>query len=173
MGGVRSCSVDCSSNKHDADLLDNEDPETEARGPLTPALISRILTDGQEIDVQHSRVKSIPALRLERFKKIERLCLRQNFIHSIDLPEDIAPTLRELELYDNLISHIKGLESFTELRSLDLSYNKIKHIKRIEHLTKLHHIYFVQNKISKIEGLETLTNLKYLELGANRIRVCS
>lgn len=138
-----------------SDLLDDEDPETE------------------DIDVQHSRVKDIAALRLERFTKVRRLCLRQNFIHSIELPSEIAPSLQELELYDNLVSHIKGLEPFTELRVLDLSYNKIKHIKRLDHLTKLHHLFFVQNKISKIEGLENLTSLKYLELGANRIRVRS
>lgn len=116
-------------------------------------------------------MSSIPALRLERFTKIQRLCLRQNSIQSIELPEELASTLQELELYDNLISHIKGLEPFTKLRSLDLSYNKIKHIKRIDHLKELDHVYFVQNKISKIEGLEELTKLKYLELGANRIRV--
>ncbi|KAI5243348.1 L domain-like protein [Aureobasidium subglaciale] len=136
----------------DEDLLEDEDPETE------------------EIDVQHSRVSSIPALHLERFTKVVKLCLRQNSISSIELPESLATTLKDLELYDNLISHIKGLESFTELRSLDLSYNKIKHIKRLEHLQKLDHLYFVQNKISRIEGLDALSNLTYLELGANRIR---
>ncbi|TIA45635.1 L domain-like protein [Aureobasidium pullulans] len=140
----------------DEDLLEDEDPETE-----------------QEIDVQHSRVSSIPALHLERFKKVMKLCLRQNSIHSIELPDSLAATLQDLELYDNLISHIKGLDSFTELRSLDLSYNKIKHIKRLDHLKKLDHLYFVQNKISRIEGLDGLSNLTYLELGANRIREIS
>ena len=101
----------------------------------------------------------------------KKLCLRQNSISSIELPESLATTLQDLELYDNLISHIKGLDSFTELRSLDLSYNKIKHIKRVDHLKKLDHLYFVQNKISRIEGLDGLSNLTYLELGANRIRV--
>ncbi|KAG9531594.1 L domain-like protein, partial [Aureobasidium melanogenum] len=103
----------------------------------------------------------------------EKLCLRQNSISSIELPESLATTLQDLELYDNLISHIKGLDSFTELRSLDLSYNKIKHIKRVDHLKKLDHLYFVQNKISRIEGLDGLSNLTYLELGANRIREIS
>ncbi|KAH0288830.1 L domain-like protein [Aureobasidium namibiae CBS 147.97] len=136
----------------DEDLLQDEDPDVE------------------EIDLQHSRVSSIPNLRLERFSKVIKLCLRQNSISSIQLPESLAATLQELELYDNLISHVKGLESFTELRSLDLSYNKIKHIKRVDHLNNLHHLYFVQNKISRIEGLDGLSNLTYLELGANRIR---
>jgi len=136
----------------DEDLLDGEDP------------------DSEELEIQHSRVSSIPALRLERFKKLQRLGLRQNSIQVIELPEELSSTLQELELYDNAISHIKGLDAFTELKSLDLSYNKIKHIKRVDHLKKLEYLYFVQNKISKIEGLEGLPNLKYLELGANRIR---
>ncbi|KAK5699244.1 protein phosphatase regulatory subunit Sds22 [Elasticomyces elasticus] len=134
----------------DEDLLDGEDPE--------------------EIDVQHSRVSNIPSLQLERFKRLKRLCLRQNAIQRIELPSELTSTLEELELYDNLVKHIDGLQDFTQLQSLDLSYNKLKHIKNISSLTQLHHLYFVQNRLSKIENLEALTNLTYLELGANRIR---
>ncbi|RHZ57847.1 hypothetical protein CDV55_103759 [Aspergillus turcosus] len=136
----------------DEDLLEDEDPET------------------QEIDLVHCRITSIPALRLERFPKLERICLRQNQITRIDFPSEIAPTLRELDLYDNLISHVKGLDEFRDLTSLDLSFNKIKHIKNISHLVNLTDLYFVQNRISKIEALEGLTKLRNLELGANRIR---
>ncbi|KAM0716722.1 hypothetical protein Q7P37_008167 [Cladosporium fusiforme] len=136
----------------DEDLLDEEDPETE------------------EIDAQHSRVASIPSLRLERFKNLRKLCLRQNSVQKIELPPSLAPQLVELELYDNLIKHLEGLEECTSLTSLDLSYNKLKHIKHLSTLTNLDHVYFVQNRISRIENLETLTKLTYLELGANRIR---
>ena len=124
----------------------------------------------QEIDAQHSRVADIPSLRLERFKNLKKLCLRQNAVQKIELPESLAPQLVELELYDNLIKHTDGLETCTSLTSLDLSYNKLKHIKHVSNLTKLDHLYFVQNRISRIENLSTLTNLTYLELGANRIR---
>ncbi|RHZ51539.1 putative protein phosphatase PP1 regulatory subunit Sds22 [Aspergillus thermomutatus] len=136
----------------DEDLLEDEDRET------------------QEIDLVHCRITSIPALRLERFPKLQRICLRQNQITRIDFPSEIAPTLLELDLYDNLISHIKGLDDFRDLTSLDLSFNKIKHIKNISHLVNLTDLYFVQDRISKIEGLEGLTKLRNLELGANRIR---
>ncbi|KXS97747.1 hypothetical protein AC578_3194 [Pseudocercospora eumusae] len=136
----------------DEDLLEGEDPEVE------------------EIELLHSKITSIPALRLERFKNLRRLCLRQNQIQHIELPETCKTTLEELELYDNLLKHIDGVEEYTELRTLDLSYNKLKHIKRVSTLKKLDHLYFVQNRISKIEGLEELTGLTYLELGANRIR---
>ena len=102
---------------------------------------------------------------------VQRLCLRQNQISDVDIPEELAPSLQEIDLYDNGIAHVRGFEAFTELTSLDLSFNKIKHIKRINHLKKLKDLYFVQNKISTIEGLEGLSNLRQIELGANKIRV--
>ncbi|KAL4785336.1 hypothetical protein BJX76DRAFT_347110 [Aspergillus varians] len=100
----------------------------------------------------------------------QRLCLRQNQISRIDLPSSLGETLQDLDLYDNLISHLKGLEDFHNLTCLDLSFNKLKHIKNVSHLVKLKELFFVQNRISKIEGLEGLTELKNLELGANKIR---
>ncbi|CCU81508.1 protein phosphatase PP1 regulatory subunit Sds22 [Blumeria hordei DH14] len=110
------------------------------------------------------------ALRLERFKDVVRLCLRQNSITQIEGISLLANTLTELDLYDNLISHIRNLEDLLKLESLDLSFNKIKHIKNISHLTSLTDLYFVQNKISLIENLSGLTKLRNLELAANRIR---
>lgn len=102
---------------------------------------------------------------------IQRICLRQNEISRIDFPSNVAASLNELDLYDNLISHVKNLDEFHNLTTLDLSFNKIKHIKNVAHLVKLTDLFFVQNKISRIEGLEGLTQLRNLELGANRIRV--
>ncbi|PYH96369.1 NIF-domain-containing protein [Aspergillus ellipticus CBS 707.79] len=100
----------------------------------------------------------------------EKICLRQNQITRIEFPTPVAKSLNDLDLYDNLISHMKGLDEFEHLTSLDLSFNKIKHVKNIAHLVKLTDLYLVQNKISRIEGVETLTALRNLELGANRIK---
>lgn len=134
------------------DLLDGEDPDTD------------------EIMCSHSRIGSITNLRLERFKQVVRVCLRQNAIQQIEGLQTLAETLEELDLYDNLISHMRGLDGLTKLKSLDLSFNKVKHIKNIGHLTELKEVFFVANKISKIEGLEGLTKITSLELGSNRIR---
>ena len=136
----------------DADLLEGEDPETD------------------EIMCSHSRVGSIAPLRLERFRKVVRLCLRQNSIQEIDGLQALSETLEDIDLYDNLIGHIRGLDGLTKLKSLDLSFNKIKHIKNISHLGEVKELFLVANKISRIEGLEGLTKLSSLELGSNRIR---
>ncbi|KAF2634624.1 L domain-like protein [Massarina eburnea CBS 473.64] len=133
-------------------------------------LLDGYTEDEEEIDLVHLRISSIPALRLERFKQLRRLCLRQNAIQDVEIPSSLAPTLVELDLYDNLISHVRGFDALTNLESLDLSFNKIKHVKRVNHLTKLKDLYFVQNKISTIENLEGLSNLRQIEFGANRIR---
>ncbi|KIX07373.1 uncharacterized protein Z518_02026 [Rhinocladiella mackenziei CBS 650.93] len=126
--------------------------------------------DWEDIDLVHCRISSIPALNLERFTKVQRLCLRQNGITSISLPASLGETLQELDLYDNLISHIKGLEDLKCLTSLDLSFNKIRHIKNVSHLRNLTELFFVQNRISKIENLEGLDHLTMIELAANRLR---
>ncbi|KAL2355897.1 hypothetical protein BJ546DRAFT_1036708 [Cryomyces antarcticus] len=136
-----------------------------------PGLLDDLPDDADEISLINCRVTSIPNLGLERFTKVLKICLRQNQITAVEIPSNIAPGLQELELYDNLISHMKGFYDFSELVNLDLSYNKLKHIKRIDHLKKLKQLYLVQNKISRIECLEGLNSLTYLELAGNRIRI--
>ncbi|KAG5914385.1 hypothetical protein E4U42_000518 [Claviceps africana] len=127
-------------------------------------------SDSEEIMCTHSRIASIASLRLERFKCVARICLRQNNIQEIEGLAPLAATLKDLDLYDNLISHMRGLDDLKHLTSLDLSFNKIKHIKNIGHMTELKDLFLVANKISKIEGLDTFGKLTSLELGSNRIR---
>ncbi|KHN96887.1 protein phosphatases PP1 regulatory subunit sds22 [Metarhizium album ARSEF 1941] len=127
-------------------------------------------SDSEEIICSHSRIGSISSLRLDRFKNVARICLRQNSIQEIEGLAPLAATLKDLDLYDNLISHMHGMDELTNLVCLDLSFNKIKHIKNISHMIELKELFLVANKISRIEGLDTLQNLTSLELGSNRIR---
>ncbi|KAK1455300.1 protein phosphatase 1 regulatory subunit SDS22 [Colletotrichum abscissum] len=130
---------------------------------------------GEELPADEGK-SSLPGALFLRWatsarRGVVRLCLRQNSIQSIDGLAALAPTLEDLDFYDNLISHIRGLDDLVNLTSLDLSFNKIKHIKRVNHLTKLKELFLVANKISTIENLEGLDDLTSLELGSNRIRV--
>jgi protein phosphatase 1 regulatory subunit 7 len=134
-------------------------------------LLGEYESNSEEIDLVHCRVSSLSRLGLERFGSLRRLCLRQNAIEDMgDLPKSLSESMEELDLYDNLVGHIRGLDGFARLKVLDLSFNKIKHIKRVVQCKELTDLYFVQNKISKIENLEGLTKLRNLELGGNRLR---
>jgi Leucine-rich repeat (LRR) protein len=72
----------------------------------------------KELDLVHSRLSSLERLRLPRFAThLQRLCLRQNFISSLD-PEifSLLTKLVELDLYDNKIKHIgDALNNLTAL----------------------------------------------------------
>ncbi|KAL8286855.1 hypothetical protein RQP46_003861 [Phenoliferia psychrophenolica] len=86
--------------------------------------------------------------------------------------------LEELDLYDNRLKSVKGLEGLVSIKSLDLSFNLLRSIRELEDdspnspfaYPHLDHLYLIQNKLSKIEGVRHRTGLDYLELGGNRIR---
>ncbi|KAL9633845.1 MAG: hypothetical protein Q9164_004448 [Protoblastenia rupestris] len=153
----------------DPEYSDEDAPPVEEIG-ADEDLLEDYEPDSDEIDLLHCRISSLNALRLDRFNRVERLCLRQNQISHLEFPSSLGASLQDLDLYDNLISHIKGLEGLTCLTDLDLSFNNIKHIKNVNHLKNLKNLYLLQNKIPRIEGLVGLASVRNLELAANRIR---
>ncbi len=66
------------------------------------------------------------------------------------------------------IEDIKGLEEYsTEIQELDLGNNRIANIKGLENFTNLKKLSLRDNYIERIEGLENLENLEYLDLSGN------
>ncbi|RYG69626.1 leucine-rich repeat domain-containing protein [archaeon] len=79
--------------------------------------------------------------------------------------------LEKLELYDNHIEYITGIQTLHSLRILDLSFNSIRQLVDLgRSVPRLQELYVAQNKLRKIEGLQGLPHLRLLDLGANRIR---
>ncbi|KAK7205002.1 protein phosphatase PP1 regulatory subunit sds22 [Myxozyma melibiosi] len=142
-------------------------------------LLNELPNDVDSIELVQLRISSIPALRLDRFTRLQSLCLRENLIEFIEGLEGVGPSLVELDLYDNAIERIANLGpegeedegKWLNLESLDLSFNQIRKIKHVSHLRNLKNLYFVQNRIGKIENLDGLQSLVNLELGGNRLRV--
>jgi len=86
-------------------------------------------------------------------------------------PFEPLKLLEELDLYDNQIGKIEGLDHLHNLKTLDFSFNTIRRIENLDSLNSLTTLYLIQNKISQIEALDNLANtLTSLELGSNRIR---
>jgi Leucine-rich repeat (LRR) protein len=77
--------------------------------------------------------------------------------------------LQKLQLDNNIICRIQGLDHLVNLEWLDLSFNLIEKVEGLEKLTKLIDLSLFSNNISQISGLETLTKLNVLSLGSNKI----
>jgi len=124
--------------------------------------------EAEVVDLNHHRLARVDE-RIDRLKAVSVLTLRWNMLKTI---ENLSPlvTLTELELYDNQITEITGLEALVNLEILDISFNRIRKIQNLGALTKLRKLFLCANKIAKIENLEDLTNLETLELGDNRLR---
>ncbi|WFC98944.1 protein phosphatase regulatory subunit Sds22 [Malassezia yamatoensis] len=155
-----------SESGDEAEYLDH--PDTESM-PTEPGhadegieeLMSMFADEETEIDLTHLRLTTTKYLGLERFANtLRKLCLRQNEIKSMRSKDfHCLVHLKNLDLYDNQIEHITGLENCLELE--------------LAHLAKCHTLYLVQNKIAKLRPgdlqMPIAASLRSLELGGNRL----
>ena len=81
----------------------------------------------------------------------------------------LAKLAAELELSDQQITDITGLEHATQLEELDLSYNQISDISPLAHLLELTDLILRRNQISDISPLAELPTLRWLSLSSNQI----
>lgn len=100
---------------------------------------------------------------------LKELVLRSNLLGSMEGVETLT-LLEKLELYDNHIPKLLGLENMSKLLILDMSFNNIRDLSPVAALPQLEKLYVAQNKLRRMTGIENLTNLTELDLGANRIR---
>ena len=77
--------------------------------------------------------------------------------------------MQELQLWENQIRKIEGLETLVGLQKLVVSSNQISKIEGFETLVALQALDLSNNQISKIEGFDSLCSLQELDLGYNQI----
>jgi len=88
-------------------------------------------------------------------------------IKSLDFEKDKHKEVEELDLSDNQIKDMEGLETFSNLKVLKLNNNQITQIRGLEKLDKLENLTLRNNKISEIKGFEKLPNIKLIDLSGN------
>jgi Leucine-rich repeat (LRR) protein len=74
-----------------------------------------------------------------------------------------------LQLGENKISKIEGLDNLTNLNKLDFSNNKIDEIRGLNSLIELEELNLSCNFIREVNGLDNLKKLSSINLGANQI----
>ncbi len=77
--------------------------------------------------------------------------------------------LVKLQLDNNIITKIEGLEGLVNLQWLDLSFNLITKIEGLDKCTKLTDLSLFKNRITVLSGLENLKELNVLSVGSNML----
>ncbi|KAJ4931959.1 hypothetical protein JOQ06_010395 [Pogonophryne albipinna] len=98
--------------------------------------------------------------------EILKLCLEFKNILRIDHLWEFT-SLARLNLNNNLIENIEGLDHLINLTWLDLSFNGIELIDGLESLQKLEVLNLSDNKISVLENMETLERLTHFSIANN------
>uniref|UniRef100_A0A087XWE8 Dynein regulatory complex subunit 3 n=1 Tax=Poecilia formosa TaxID=48698 RepID=A0A087XWE8_POEFO len=88
--------------------------------------------------------------------------VKMDFIHDFT-------SLTRLDLNNNVIQKIWGLDRLTNLTWLNLSFNKIENIGGLDSLRKLELLNLAFNNISVIKNMDTLENLTHFFISKNQI----
>ncbi|CAH0550353.1 unnamed protein product [Brassicogethes aeneus] len=103
--------------------------------------------------------------------RLRLLSLQHNLVNNLDgLRDQTFPFLVFLDVYDNQLEQISGLDGLENLRVLLMGKNRIKKIEGLEGLKKLEVLDLHGNQIVQISGLSSLTELKVLNLAGNQIK---
>uniref|UniRef100_A0A3P9NF29 Dynein regulatory complex subunit 3 n=1 Tax=Poecilia reticulata TaxID=8081 RepID=A0A3P9NF29_POERE len=98
-----------------------------------------------------------------------RLHLEFKNMAKMDFIHDFT-SLTRLDLNNNVIQKIWGLNRLTNLTWLNLSFNKIENIGGLDSLRKLELLNLAFNNISVVKNMDTLENLTHFFISKNQIR---
>jgi Leucine-rich repeat (LRR) protein/protein tyrosine phosphatase (PTP) superfamily phosphohydrolase (DUF442 family) len=107
-----------------------------------------------------------------KLPEVESLNISSNNLTAKDIFSlERFPNMVEFKAHSNNIRSVpSGIENFTKLQRLDLSNNNIATLKGIESLTTLIRLNCGKNRIETLpDKLGNLQKLKYLRLGANNL----
>ncbi|MDR3288723.1 MAG: leucine-rich repeat protein [Peptococcaceae bacterium] len=78
--------------------------------------------------------------------------------------------LEYLDLSDNGIEDISGLEYLTNLKFLNLNYNRITKVTSLNKLTNLGTLLLTNNLVTDVASLKSMTKLEVLSLKNNKVK---
>ncbi|CAL1263387.1 unnamed protein product [Larinioides sclopetarius] len=122
-------------------------------------------------------VEGLNISELQRLVKIDGV--ERNLVLSLQLEQKSLlnignlwkfTLLTKLEIANNYIEEIEGLETLSSLQYLDLSFNYIKVIKGLDGLINLGYLNLSYNEILHLENLDNLKNLETFLVRYNKIK---
>jgi len=112
---------------------------------------------------------------LESMHQLESVSLEANGVVSIATLSLSLPRLKFLNLKNNEILKIDGLDRLPSLREIHLDKNRLRAIDRdaFAHVSQLRELYCEDNAIKIVDGLQLCVNLQKCSLATNRINELS
>ena len=98
---------------------------------------------------------------LSNFKNLKELFLQNNKIKII---ENLPITIKKLDLSNNCISDLNGIEKLLNIEWINLENNNIKNISTLFKLTNLIEIYCANNIIDSFDDYSQFGKIKKLEI---------
>ena len=131
-------------------------------------LISVAMVIGQSV-LAADEIEMCVQLTKEQSAKVIEATIRKkiNKPKGVLAKADFEKVARLLNLQDQQLTDVKGLEKLTQLKKLHLGGNQLTDTKGLEKLTQLTHLHLGYNKLTSVKGLEKLTQLKKLRLFFN------
>jgi len=120
-----------------------------------------------ETAIRKATKKPTGELTKADFEKVTELHLSNNKLTEVPKDLEKLTQLKELDLWHNKLTDVKGLEKLTQLTHLVLQNNQLTSVKGLEKLTQLRHLDLDGNQLTDVKGLEKLTQLKELWLRDN------
>ncbi|XP_046661614.1 leucine-rich repeat-containing protein 49-like isoform X2 [Homalodisca vitripennis] len=121
------------------------------------------------ITLDRRGLTSLPVLAADA--QVKLLSLQHNLITRLDNISTIGLSkLVFLDVYDNQLDRIAGLDTLATLRVLLMGKNRIRRMEGLKNLVKLEVLDLHGNQISQVGGLANLCELKVLNLAGNQIR---
>jgi len=97
---------------------------------------------------------------------LKKLVLSSNSITRLTY---LPVTLENLNLSNNNIFSLEGLEKLTRLYILDISCNQVESLKPLQNCSSIRCLYASHNRVSSMQGLERHPQLLEVELEGNQI----
>lgn len=101
------------------------------------------------------------------FSRLQKLNLSGNRLN--ELLGIRCPSLRELDLSQNELRRVEGLEGAPQLRELNLNNNQITDASKIRDLPLLEKVLLKANRSKNLPKIETLPRLKFCLMRDNYV----
>ncbi len=130
--------------------------------PLTKEESAKVI----EAAIRKSLKKPSGELTKADYEKVKALNLENNQLTSVEGLEKLTQ-LTSLPLNDNQLTDVKDLEKLTHLRVLNLYNNQLTSVTGLEKLDQLTRLTLNDNQLTDVKDLEKLTQLTRLRLKDN------